>query len=141
MREKVMNLCGQVYECLTLRQSDSILACMDRPLRIECAGAVYHVTSRGNEKKPVFNDDTDRQNLLSTLQHVNKRYNWIYHAYCLMTNHYHFLIETPDDNLSLGMRRLNGVYSQLFMLKGIEELYQREDGFFLSHEHRQSTPQ
>lgn len=87
---------------------------MARPLRIEYPGAVYHVTSRGNEKKPVFKDDTDRLNFLSTFQHVNKRYNWICHAYCLMTNHYHLLIETPDGNLALGMRQLNGVYTQLF---------------------------
>ncbi len=87
---------------------------MARPLRIEYPGAVYHVTSRGNEKKPVFKDDTDRGNFLNILQHVNKRYNWICHAYCFMTNHFHLLIETPDGNLSLGMRQLNGVYTQLF---------------------------
>ncbi len=87
---------------------------MSRPLRIEYAGAVYHVTSRGNERKPVFKDDHDREVFLNTLQHVNKRYNWNCHAYCLMTNHYHLLIETPEGNLSLGMRQLNGVYTQLF---------------------------
>ncbi len=87
---------------------------MTRPLRIEYPGAVYHVTSRGNEKKTIFKDDQDRENFLNTLQHVNKRYNWLCHAYCLMTNHYHLLIETPDGNLSLGMRQLNGVYTQLF---------------------------
>jgi len=87
---------------------------MSRPLRIEYPGAVYHITSRGNEKKPVFKDDQDRENFLNTIQHVTKRYNWICHAYCLMTNHFHLLIETPDGNLSLGMRQLNGVYTQLF---------------------------
>jgi putative transposase len=87
---------------------------MARPLRIEYAGAVYHITSRGNEKKAVFKSDQDRANFLNTLQHVNKRYNWICHAYCLMDNHYHILIETPDGNLALGMRQLNGVYTQLF---------------------------
>jgi putative transposase len=87
---------------------------MARPLRIEYPGAVYHVTSRGNEKKLIFKDDTDRENLLNTLQHVNHRYNWTCHAYCLMTNHFHLLIETSDGNLSLGMRQLNGVYTQLF---------------------------
>ena len=81
---------------------------------MEFPGAVYHVTSRGNEKKPVFKDDHDRSNFLNTLQHVNKRYNWICHAYCLMANHFHLLIETPDGNLSPGMRQLNGVYTQLF---------------------------
>jgi putative transposase len=87
---------------------------MTRPLRIEYAGAVYHITSRGNEKKAVFRDDQDRINLLNVLHHVNKRYHWICHAYCLMDNHYHLLIETADGNLSLGMRQLNGVYTQLF---------------------------
>ncbi len=87
---------------------------MARPLRIEYAGAVYHVTSRGNERKPVFKTDEDRFKFLNTVQHVNKRYNWICHAYCLMDNHYHLLIETPDGNLALGMRQLNGVYTQLF---------------------------
>lgn len=87
---------------------------MSRPLRIEYAGAVYHITSRGNEKKPVFKDDHDREVFLRTLQHVIKRYNWICHAYCLMTNHYHLLVETPEGNLALGMRQLNGVYTQLF---------------------------
>jgi len=87
---------------------------MTRPLRIEYPGAVYHITSRGIEKKPVFKDNQDRGNFLRTLQQVNKRYNWLCHAYCLMGNHYHLLIETPDGNLSIGMRQLNGVYTQLF---------------------------
>ena len=87
---------------------------MARPLRIEYAGAVYHITSRGNEKKAVFKSDQDRINFLNTLQHVTKKYNWICHAFCLMDNHYHLLIETPDGNLSIGMRQLNGVYTQLF---------------------------
>ena len=87
---------------------------MARPLRIEYPGAVYHVTSRGNEKKKVFKDDKDREAFLKTLYDVNKRYNWLCHAYCLMDNHYHLLIETPDGNLSAGMRQLNGVYTQVF---------------------------
>lgn len=87
---------------------------MTRPLRIEYPGAVYHITSRGNEKKAVYKDDQDCKNFLNTLQHVNHRYNWLCHAYCLMGNHYHLLIETPDGNLSTGMRQLNGVYTQLF---------------------------
>jgi REP element-mobilizing transposase RayT len=87
---------------------------MTRPLRIEYPGAVYHITSRGNEKKAIFKDEQDYENFFNTLQRVNKRYNWLCHAYCLMTNHYHLLIETPDGNLSLGMRQLNGVYTQLY---------------------------
>ena len=85
---------------------------MARPLRIEYPGAVYHITSRGNEKKTIFKDDTDRETFLKILAHVNKRYHWLCHAYCLMDNHYHLLVETPDGNLSLGMRQLNGVYTQ-----------------------------
>jgi len=85
---------------------------MARPLRIEYPGAVYHITNRGNDKKAVFKDDQDRETFLKILAFVNKRYHWLCHAYCLMDNHYHLLIETPDGNLSLGMRQLNGVYTQ-----------------------------
>src|SRR5512143_1054831 len=85
---------------------------MARPLRIEYPGAVYHVTSRGNDKKAVFKDDQDRETFLKILAHVNRRYHWLCHAYCLMDNHYHLMIETPDGNLALGMRQLNGVYTQ-----------------------------
>jgi putative transposase len=87
---------------------------MARPLRIEYPGAVYHITSRGNEKKPVYKDDQDRKNFLFILDKVNKRYHWLCHAYCLMDNHFHLLIETPEGNLSIGMRQLNGVYTQAF---------------------------
>jgi putative transposase len=87
---------------------------MARPLRIEYDGAIYHVTSRGNDKKAIYKDDTDRELFLDTLKKVNERYNWICHAYCLMNNHYHIVIETPDGNLSKGMRQLNGVYTQIF---------------------------
>lgn len=98
---------------------------MARPLRIQYPGAVYHVTSRGNEKKAVYKDDQDREAFLQTLQRVNKRYHWICHSYCLMDNHYHLLIETLDGNLSLGMRQLNGVYTQLFNAR-----YQRSGHLF-----------
>ena len=90
---------------------------MTRPLRIEYDGALYHVTSRGNAKKPIFKDEVDRRVFLDTLHKVNQRYNWLCHAYCLMNNHYHLVIETPDGNLSRGMRQLNGVYTQLFNRK------------------------
>src|SRR4030067_2859257 len=87
---------------------------MTRPLRIEYPGAVYHITSRGNEKKLIFKDERDRKIFLDTLSQVDKRYNWLCHAYCLINNHYHLIIETPDGNLSAGMRQLNGVYTQAF---------------------------
>lgn len=87
---------------------------MARPLRIEFPGAVYHVTSRGNEKRSIFLADEDRKSFLSLLGEVNARYHWVCHAYCLMDNHYHLLVETPEGNLSIGMRQLNGVYTQAF---------------------------
>jgi REP element-mobilizing transposase RayT len=87
---------------------------MARPLRIEYPGAVYHVTSRGNARENIFLEDTDRQVFLEVLETVVEKYNWLCHAYCLMDNHYHILVETPDPNLSLGMRQLNGVYTQSF---------------------------
>jgi putative transposase len=87
---------------------------MARPLRIEFDGALYHLTSRGNERKPIFKDLTDRALFLNTLSEVKERFHWLCHAYCLMDNHYHLVIETPDGNLSKGMRQLNGVYTQGF---------------------------
>lgn len=85
---------------------------MARPLRIEFPGAVYHVTARGNARADIFADAEDRDSFLKLLQIVVKRYRWQCHAYCLMDNHYHLLIETPDANLSRGMRQLNGLYTQ-----------------------------
>ncbi len=87
---------------------------MARPLRLEFAGALYHVTSRGDRQERIFEDDADREAFLATLEKVRDTYNWVCHAYCLMDNHYHLLIETPDGNLSKGMRQLNGVYTQRF---------------------------
>jgi len=87
---------------------------MARPLRLELAGALYHVTARGNERKSIFLQDGegDRTAFLEILGATCDRFNWICHAYCLMTNHYHVVLETPDANLSKGMRQLNGVYAQ-----------------------------
>jgi len=87
---------------------------MARPLRIQYAGAVYHVTSRGNGGGSMFKEDQDRLMLLNVLEDFNDRYHWFCHAYCLMDNHYHLVIETPDGNLSKGMRHLNGVYTMRF---------------------------
>jgi putative transposase len=87
---------------------------MSRPLRLEFCGALYHVTSRGDGRGEIYRDDEDRQVQLTVLEEVVKRFHWTIHAYCLMGNHYHLLIETPDGNLSKGMRQFNGVYTQRF---------------------------
>jgi putative transposase len=85
---------------------------MARPLRIEFAGALYHITSRGDRREKIFEDDEDREMFLRVLTEVTERYNWICYAYCLMGNHYHLVIETVEGNLSKGMRQLNGVFTQ-----------------------------
>ena len=87
---------------------------MARPLRLELAGALYHVTSRGDGRADIFLSDQDRIAWLETLAQVCERFNWVCHAYCQMTEHYHLVVETPDANLSKGMRQLNGVYTQRF---------------------------
>ena len=87
---------------------------MTRPLRLEFAGAICHVTARGDRREEIYLDDDDRVGYLELLGEVCGRFNWTLHAYCLMSNHYHLIVETPDANLSIGMRQLNGVYTQRF---------------------------
>ena len=90
---------------------------MARPLRLEFAHGLYHVTSRGDGREDIYRDNADRALFLEVLSETVDRFNWVIHAYCLMGNHYHLLIETPDGNLSQGMRQLNGVYTQRFNRK------------------------
>ncbi|MDZ7585126.1 MAG: transposase [Thiobacillus sp.] len=87
---------------------------MSRPLRLELAGGLYHITSRGDGREDIYLSDVDRQIWLAVLGQVCQRFNWVCHAWCQMDNHYHLLIETPEANLSKGMRQLNGVYTQNF---------------------------
>jgi REP element-mobilizing transposase RayT len=90
---------------------------MARPLRLEYAGAVYHVMARGHERCPIYRDDEDRQRFLEGLARVVEELRFVVHGYCLMTNHYHLLIETPAPNLAAGMHRLNTRYSQSFNVR------------------------
>ena len=87
---------------------------MARPLRIEFPGALYHVTARGNARQDIFIDDEDRHLFLGVLERVVSRFHLLLHAYCLMDNHFHLVLETPEANLSQSMRQLNGVYTQAF---------------------------
>jgi len=86
---------------------------MARPLRLELAGGLYHITSRGDRREAIY-DDEDREKWLEILGNVCRRFNWRCHAYCQMDNHYHIVIETAEANLSKGMRQLNGVYTQYY---------------------------
>jgi putative transposase len=87
---------------------------MARPIRIEYAGAVYHVTARGNERKAVFRDDDDRRRFSETLAECVERFGLVVHAYCLMPNHYHLIAETPRGNLSGSLGWLQTTYSIRF---------------------------
>jgi putative transposase len=87
---------------------------MARPLRIAYEGALYHLTSRGNEKQPIFRSDSDRSFFLHTFLDVVERFKWKCYAFCLMDNHYHLMVETLLANVSQGMRQLNSVYSGYF---------------------------
>jgi REP element-mobilizing transposase RayT len=85
---------------------------MARPLRYEAAGAVYHVMARGDGGKPVFEDDKDRYAWVDLLERACERFGWRVHAWVLMGNHFHLLLETPEPNLVAGMKWMLGVFSQ-----------------------------
>jgi putative transposase len=87
---------------------------MVRPLRIEFPGAVYHAGSRGNGGQAIFLDSRDRVAFLDLIGEVVSRFGLLVHAYCLMGNHYHLVVETPRGELGRPMRQLNGVYAKRF---------------------------
>jgi putative transposase len=87
---------------------------MPRPRRQQIAGGIYHVTARGNNRRALFLDDDDRQLFLKILAGAVKRYEWRCYAYCLMRNHFHLLVETPQPNIAAGMSWLNSSYSRTF---------------------------
>lgn len=87
---------------------------MARPLRVLFPGALYHLTSRGNNRARVFRSPADYESFLDVLAGVVDRYGWLCHSYCLLGNHYHLLVETPQPNLPAGMRQLNGVFTQRY---------------------------
>lgn len=87
---------------------------MSRPLRLEFEGALYHVTSRGDRREPIFEDDADRLAWLDVFESSLERFDATAFAYCLMSNHYHFVVQTHRPNLSRLMRQINGVYTQYY---------------------------
>jgi len=84
---------------------------MPRQVRIQYLGAMYHVMSRGNRLQDIYLDDVDRQDFLKTLAEACQKTGWQVHAYCLMSNHYHLVLETPIANLVAGMAWLQGTYT------------------------------
>ena len=87
---------------------------MARKLRVEYAGAIYHVMNRGNHRKPIFKDDEDREGFLATLGEACRKTGWRVQALCLMPNHFHLLLETPQPNLVAGMKWFLGTYTSRF---------------------------
>jgi len=87
---------------------------MARPLRLDHEDALWHITSRGNEKKEIFRDDIDREYFLRLLGESVMRFRWRLSAWVLMSNHYHLVVQTPEPNISRGMQWLNGRYAQYF---------------------------
>jgi putative transposase len=87
---------------------------MPRHPRVQAHGAIYHLTTRGNRRQEIFIDTRDRLRFLQLVQGVVDLLGWMCHAYCLMANHYHLLVQTPEADLSRGMHRLNGVYAKWF---------------------------
>ena len=90
---------------------------MARKLRLQYPGAIYHLMSRGDRREPVFLDDADRPLFLCTLAEACAKTDWQVHAYCLMNNHFHLVVETPKANLVAGMKWLLGTYTARFNRK------------------------
>jgi len=85
-------------------------------LRIEFAGALYHISSRGDRRESIVEDDENRERVLCVLAEVVERYKGVCHAYCLMSKHDHLVVETVGGNLSQRIRHLNGVFTLLGQL-------------------------
>ena len=111
---------------------------MTRPLRLDHADATWHVTARGNERKPIYRDDEDCTGFLEVLGAVVRRFHWDLHGYVLMPNHYHLLLSTPAPTLSTGMRQLGGVYSQRFNRRWSRCGHLFQGRFFSLHVERDS---
>src|SRR5437867_669050 len=90
---------------------------MPRKLRIQYPGAIYHVMSRGDQRENIFKDDKDRKRFIHTLAEACRKTDWQIHAFCLMRNHFHLAVETPQANLVDGMKWLLGVYTKRFNIR------------------------
>lgn len=111
---------------------------MARPLRLEHANALWHVTSRGNERKTVFRDEGDYGAFVELLAAVVRRFGWKLHNFVLMPNHYHLVLTTPSPTLSRGMRQLGGVYTQRFNRRWSRSGHLFQGRFFSLHVERET---
>ena len=111
---------------------------MARPIRLDYSGALWHVTARGNERKPIYRDSEDCTAFVDVLGRTVARYRWQLHAFVLMPNHYHLLVETPVATLSRGMRQLGGVYTQRFNRRWSRCGHLFQGRFFSLHVERES---
>ena len=87
---------------------------MARKLRVEYPGAIYHILNRGDRREPIFQDNQDRDRFLATLAEACAKTGWQIHAFCLMPNHFHLVVETPNANLVAGMKWFLGTYTSRF---------------------------
>jgi putative transposase len=90
---------------------------MPRKIRVQYPGAMYHVMNRGDQREAIFRTDKDRELFLATLEEACRKTEWEVHAYCLMSNHFHLVIETPNPNLVVGMKWMLGVYTKRFNIR------------------------
>ena len=111
---------------------------MPRSARIEFPGAIHHITARGDRRDSIFLDNADRENWLKVLHNVCIHHRWRVYAYCMMGNHYHLLIETPEPTLSAGMRELNSVYTWHFNQRRNSSGHVFQGRFHSEIVHRQS---
>src|SRR6266704_4833431 len=105
---------GSVLDIDISRRCGAVSGPMARKLRVQYPGALYHVMNRGDRREPIFRDDADRQSFLATLGEVCLKTSWQVHAYCLMPNHFHLVVETPQANLVAGMKWFLGTYTSRF---------------------------
>ena len=101
----------ELFRSIARSSQEKLSIYMARPIRIEFPGANYHITSRSNSGKKIFLANEDRVIFLNILNNVVQRFSWRLHSYVMMDDHFHLVVETPQGQLSRGMRQLNGVYT------------------------------
>jgi REP element-mobilizing transposase RayT len=109
-----MQVCQKRAGACRARSRSRTVDLMPRPLRPPIENGLYHVTARGNRRCEIYRDDADRKYFLGLLANAVERFAWELHTYCLMTNHYHLVVQTPLANISRGMQRLNSMHAQWF---------------------------